>query len=151
MTITVKLYYIQFSQNMSDEEKRLTKIYNWHIHQSALSLKQHFIREGILIADNVEYNEFADITDIVSHTFILNDKYLFYDMYKNMCTNILPDTIPEVYEFTTMCDITIDNVTVTKYITYGTDTNKHNTKYKYYYYYEISDKKYGKCRNIADI
>lgn len=151
MTVTVKMYYIQFSQDMTDEEKRLTKIYNWHIHQSVLSLKRHFVREGILMIDDTEYNDFADVVDIVSHTFILNDKFLCNDMYNNMCGDILPDSIPEVYKFTTRCDITVDNVTVTKFITYGTDTNKHKSKYKYHCYYEINDKNFSKCRNIKDI
>lgn len=151
MTVTVKMYYIQFPQDMTDEEKRRIKIYNWHIHQSVLSLKRHFIREGILIIDDTEYNEFAGVVDIVSHTFILNDKFLSNDMYKNMCGDILPDSIPEVYEFTTMCDITVGDVTVTKYIKYGTDTNKHKSKYKYYSYHEILDDNYSKCRNIEDI
>jgi hypothetical protein len=151
MTVTVKMYYIQFSQDMTDEEKRLTKIYNWHIHQSVLSMTRHFVREGILVVDDTEYNDFADVVDIVSHTFILNDKFLSNDMYKNMCGDILPDSIPEVYEFTTKCDITIGDVTVTKYIRYGTDTNKHKSKYKYYCYHEILDNNFSKCRNIKDI
>ena len=87
----------------------------------------------------------------MSHTFILNDKFLCNDMYNNMCGDILPDSIPEVYKFTTRCDITVNDVTVTKFITYGTDTNKHKSMYKYYCYYEINDKNFSKCRNIKDI
>jgi hypothetical protein len=70
-------------------------------------------------------------------------------MYKNMCNTMLPDIIPEVYEFTTTCDITIGDTTVTKYVTFGTDINTHNARCKYYYYHEIHDGEHIKCRNMG--
>nr|DAS58026.1 MAG TPA: hypothetical protein [Caudoviricetes sp.] len=157
MNTILKFYFKQFTDDMSDEDRRLVRLYNRHIKDSIDSLRQYFIRNEILLADDIEYfgDNNIDDTDIVhyikSFIFVLNDKYSYYNIIENL--NFTAEyKIEEEYEFEAKFDIILSNNTITKFIEFGTGMNKHyGAKYKYYSYYGIKDTPSNKFYNMKEL
>ena len=157
MNTILKFYFKQFTNNMTDESIRLTRLYNRHIMDSIDSLRQYFIRNEILLADDIEYfgDNNIDDTDIVhyikSFIFVLNDKYSYYNIIENL--NFTAEyKIEEEYEFEAKFDIILGNITITKFIEFGTAMNKHyGAKWKYYSYYGIKDRPSNKFYNMKEL
>ena len=157
MNTILKFYFKQFTDDMIDEDRRLTRLYNRHIKDSIDSLRQYFIRNEILLADDIEYSgdNNAEDTDIIynikSFIFVLNDKYSYLNIIQNM-GNIAEFNIKEEYEFEAKFDIILSNITITKFIEFGTAMNKHyGAKYKYYSYYGIKDTPSNKFYNMKEL
>nr|DAK99247.1 MAG TPA: hypothetical protein [Caudoviricetes sp.] len=157
MNTILKFYFKQFTNNMTDEAIRLTRLYNRHIMDSIDGLRQYLIRNEILLADDIEYsgdNNFEEI-EIVYHIksfiFVLNDRYNYYSIIQNL-NNIAEYKIEEEYEFEAKFDIILDNITITKFIEFGTATNKHcGAGSKYYSYYGIKDRPCGNFYNVKKL
>lgn len=150
MSVTLKFYFNQFVDNASEEDIRLTRLYNKHLMKSMDSLKQYFLREGIMISDYIEYTDSGLFHVIKSYVFVLNGKYNFYGMCENM-GNIAEYNMDEKYEFKVKFDTILNDITITKYAVYGTDRNVHyGAKYKYYAYYSIEDGTPDKFYNIKE-
>ena len=157
MNTILKFYFKQFTDDMSDEDRRLVRLYNRHIKDSIDGLRQYFIRNEILLADDIEYScdNNIDDTDIVryikSFIFVLNDKYSYLNIIQNM-GNIAEFNIKEEYEFEAKFDIILSNITITKFIEFGTAMNKHyGAKWKYYSYYGIKDRPSNKFYNMKEL
>lgn len=157
MNTILKFYFKQFTDDMSDEDRRLVRLYNRHIKDSIDGLRQYFIRNEILLADDIEYScdNNIDDTDIVryikSFIFVLNDKYSYLNIIQNM-GNIAEFDIKEEYEFEAKFDIILSNITITKFIEFGTALNKHyGAKWKYYSYYGIKDTPSNKFYNMKEL
>ena len=157
MNTILKFYFKQFTDDMTDEDRRLVRLYNRHIKDSIDGLRQYFIRNEILLADDIEYSSDnnAEDTDIVryikSFTFVLNDKYSYLNIIQNI-GNIAEFNIKEEYEFEAKFDIILSNITITKFIEFGTAMNKHyGAKYKYYSYYGIKDTPSNKFYNMKEL
>ena len=157
MNTILKFYFKQFTDDMSDEDRRLVRLYNRHIKDSIDSLRQYFVRNEILLADDIEYSgdNNAENTDIIynikSFIFVLNNKYSYLNIIQNM-GNIAEFNIKEEYEFEAKFDIILDNITITKFIEFGTAMNKHyGAKYKYYSYYGIKDTPSNKFYNMKEL
>lgn len=156
MSITLKFYFKQFTDDMSEENIRLTRLYNNHLMKSMQSLKQYFSKEGIMISYYGEYIEDTSIKEnelahiLKAYVFILNDKYNFSGMCRNM-SNISEYDIDEKYEFKVRFDTILNDITITKYAEYGTDENKHfGAKCKYYAWWNIEDDMPNKFYNIEE-
>ncbi len=158
MNTTLKFYFKQITDNMTSEDIRLVRLYNTHLMYSMENLRQYFLRNNILIVDDIECNicsstdNTKEVKEIKTYIFILNDKY----NYNNMCIHLngIPEyKIEEEYEFKAKFEIILDNNIVTKYVVYGTDTNKYSgAKYKYYSYHSIEDTGTNKdFYNLKDI
>lgn len=157
MNTILKFYFKQFTDDMTDEDRRLIRLYNRHIKDSIDGLRQYFIRNEILLADDIEYSGDNNIenTDIVynikSFVFVLNDKYNYYNLIQNL-NNTAEYKIEEEYEFEAKFDIILDNITITKFIEFGTAMNKHyGAKWKYYSYYGIKDTPSNKFYNMKEL
>ena len=157
MNTILKFYFKQFTDDMTDEDRRLVRLYNRHIKDSIDGLRQYFIRNEILLADDIEYSgdNNTEDTDIVynikSFIFVLNDKYNYYNLIKNI-GNVAEFNIEEEYEFEAKFDIILDNITITKFIEFGTAMNKHyGAKYKYYSYYSMVDAPCSKFYNMKEL
>ena len=157
MNTILKFYFKQFTDDMTDEDRRLVRLYNRHIKNSIDSLRQYFVRNEILLADDIEYSgdNNAEDTDIIynikSFIFVLNDKYSYLNIIQNM-GNIAEFNIQEEYEFEAKFDIILGNITITKFIEFGTAMNKHyGAKWKYYSYYGIKDKSSNKFYNMKEL
>lgn len=157
MNTILKFYFKQFTDDMSDEDRRLVRLYNRHIKDSIDGLRQYFIRNEILLADDIEYScdNNIDDTDIVryikSFIFVLNDKYSYLNIIQNI-GNIAEFNINEEYEFESKFDIILSNITITKFIEFGTAMNKHyGAKWKYYSYYGIKDTPCNKFYNMKEL
>ena len=157
MNTILKFYFKQFTDDMSDEDRRLVRLYNRHIKDSIDGLRQYFIRNEILLADDIEYScdNNIDDTDIVhyikSFIFVLNDKYSYLNIIQNI-GNIAEYKIEEEYEFEAKFDIILSNITITKFIEFGTAMNKHyGAKWKYYSYYGIKDTPSNKFYNMKEL
>ena len=157
MNTILKFYFKQFTDDMMDEDKRLVRLYNRHIKDSIDSLRQYFVRNEILLADDIEYScdNNAEDTDIIynikSFIFVLNDKYSYLNIIQNM-GNIAEFNIKEEYEFEAKFDIILSNITITKFIEFGTAMNKHyGAKWKYYSYYGIKDTPSNKFYNMKEL
>lgn len=158
MNTTLKFYFKQITDDMTSEDIRLVRLYNTHLMYSMENLRQYFLRNNILIVDDIECNIYPstdktkEIKEIKTYIFILNDKY----DYNNMCIHLngIPEyKIKEEYKFKAKFEIILDNNVVTKYVVYGTDTNKHSgASYKYYSYHSIEDAGTNKdFYNLKDI
>lgn len=157
MNTILKFYFKQFTDDMTDEDRRLVRLYNRHIRNSIDSLRQYFIRNEILLADDIEYSgdNNIDDTDIVynikSFIFVLNDKYSYYNIIQNL-NNTAEHNIEEEYEFKAKFDIILGDITITKFIEFGTGMNKHcGARYKYYSYYSIVDTPRSKFYNMKEL
>lgn len=157
MNTILKFYFKQFTDDMTDEDRRLTRLYNRHIKDSIDGLRQYFIRDEILLADDIEYSgdnnieETEIVYNIKSFIFVLNDKYSYLNIIQNM-GNIAEFNIKEEYEFEAKFDIILNNITITKFIEFGTAMNKHyGAKYKYYSYYGIKDTPSNKFYNMKEL
>nr|DAM83660.1 MAG TPA: hypothetical protein [Caudoviricetes sp.] len=157
MNTILKFYFKQFTDDMTDEDRRLIRLYNRHIKNSIDGLRQYFIRNEILLADDIEYSgdNNIDDTDIVhyikSFIFVLNDKYSYYNIIENL-NNTAEHSIEEEYEFEAKFDIILGNITITKIIEFGTAMNKHyGAKWKYYSYYGIKDTPSNKFYNMKEL
>lgn len=157
MNTILKFYFKQFTDDMTDEDRRLVRLYNRHIKDSIDGLRQYFIRNEILLADDIEYScdNNIDDTDIVryikSFIFVLNDKYSYLNIIQNI-GNIAEFNINEEYEFEAKFDIILSNITITKFIEFGTAMNKHyGAKWKYYSYYGIKDTPSNKFYNMKEL
>lgn len=158
MSVTLKFYFKQFMDNMSEEDIRLTRLYNNHLMKSMQSLKQYFLKEDIMISyygeysmDDIYTKEKEDLVPIIkAYVFVLNDKYNFSGMCRNM-SNISEYDIDEKYEFKVRFDTILNDITITKYAEYGTDENKHfGAKCKYYAWWNIEDDMPNKFYNIEE-
>ena len=157
MNTILKFYFKQFTDDMTDEDRRLVRLYNRHIKDSIDGLRQYFIRNEILLADDIEYSgdNNIDDTDIVhyikSFIFVLNDKYSYLNIIQNI-GNIAEYKIEEEYEFEAKFDIILSNIIITKFIEFGTAMNKHyGAKWKYYSYYGIKDTPSNKFYNMKEL
>lgn len=157
MNTILKFYFKQFTDDMTDEDRRLTRLYNRHIKDSIDSLRQYFIRNEILLADDIEYSgdnnieETEIVYNIKSFIFVLNDKYTYLNIIQNLI-NMGEHNINEEYEFEAKFDIILSNITITKFIEFGTAMNKHyGAKYKYYSYYGIKDTSSNKFYNMKEL
>lgn len=157
MNTILKFYFKQFTDDMTDEDRRLTRLYNRHIKDSIDGLRQYFVRNEILLADDIEYsgNNNTEETEIVynikSFIFVLNDKYTYLNIIQNLI-NMGEHNINEEYEFEAKFDIILSNITITKFIEFGTAMNKHyGAKYKYYSYYGIKDTPSNKFCNMKEL
>lgn len=104
MNTTLKFYFKQITDNMTSEDIRLVRLYNTHLMYSMENLRQYFLRNNILIVDDIECNIYPstdktkEIKEIKTYIFILNDKY----DYNNMCIHLngIPEyKIKEEYKF----------------------------------------------------
>lgn len=157
MNTILKFYFKQFTDDMTDEDRRLTRLYNRHIKDSIDGLRQYFVRNEILLADDIEYSgdnnieETEIVYNIKSFIFVLNDKYTYLNIIKNLI-NMGEHNINEEYEFEAKFDIILGNITITKFIEFGTGMNKHyGAKYKYYSYYSIKDTPSDKFYNMKEL
>ena len=157
MNTILKFYFKQFRDGMSDEDRRLTRLYNRHIKDSIDGLRQYFIRNEILLADDIEYSgdnnieETEIVYNIKSFIFVLNDKYTYLNIIQNLI-NMAEHNINEEYEFEAKFDIILGNITITKFIEFGTGMNKHcGAKYKYYSYWSIKDTPCDKFYNMKEL
>ena len=157
MNTILKFYFKQFRDGMSDEDRRLTRLYNRHIKDSIDGLRQYFIRNEILLADDIEYSgdnnieETEIVYNIKSFIFVLNDKYTYLNIIQNLI-NMAEHNINEEYEFEAKFDIILGNITITKFIEFGTGMNKHcGAKYKYYSYWSVKDTPCDKFYNMKEL
>lgn len=157
MNTILKFYFKQFTDDMTDEDRRLVRLYNRHIKDSIDGLRQYFIRNEILLADDIEYSgdnnieETEIIYNIKSFIFVLNDKYTYLNIIKNLI-NMGEHNIEEEYEFEAKFDIILGNITITKFIEFGTAMNKHHgAKWKYYSYHSIKDTPSDKFYNMKEL
>lgn len=157
MNTILKFYFKQFTDDMTDEDRRLTRLYNRHIKDSIDGLRQYFVRNEILLADDIEYSgdnnieETEIVYNIKSFIFVLNDKYTYHNIIQNLI-NMGEHNINEEYEFEAKFDIILGNITITKFIEFGTAMNKHyGAKWKYYSYYGIKDTPCNKFYNMKEL
>lgn len=157
MNTILKFYFKQFTNNMTNEAIRLTRIYNKHIMDSISGLRQYFIRNEILLADDIEYFSDSNFEEtelvyfIKTQIFVLNDKYSYRNIIENL-NNIAEYNIEEEYEFEAKFDIILGNITITKFIEFGSGMNKHyGAKCKYYGYYSIKNTPYNKFYNVKEL
>ena len=89
MNTTLKFYFKQITDNMTSEDIRLVRLYNTHLMYSMENLRQYFLRNNILIVDDIECNicsstdNTKEVKEIKTYIFILNDKYNYILLIKD--------------------------------------------------------------------